>query len=98
MPTKGILHEDLIKAHIRLSSQENFKRRGDWETFLNDLRSEPVAWHPTWLHDNEVLMYAVNKDSIILIGFRGTEGYSPIYVVRQFVCSSRFVLTWIFSI
>lgn len=49
---------------------------------LNDLRNKLVAWHPTWLHDNEV-MSGVNKDHILLIGFRGIEGYSPVRVVNN---------------
>lgn len=32
---------------------------------------------PTWLHDNEILMYGVNKDIILVIGFHGIEGYLP---------------------
>lgn len=83
-PIKGMYPEDLIKAHLRSASQENFKRRGDWEAFLDDLRVEIVAWHPTWLHDNEVLMYGVTNDPILLIGFREIEGYSPVRVVRRF--------------
>lgn len=82
-PIKGMYREDLIKAHLRSASQENFKRRGDWEAFLDDLRVELVAWHPTWLHDNEVLMYGVKNDPI-LIGFREIEGYSSVRVVRRF--------------
>lgn len=54
------------------------------EAFLNVLRSELVAWQHTWLHDNEVLMYGADKTPIVLIGFRGIEGYSPVRVVRQF--------------
>lgn len=97
MSTKVILYEGLAKTHIRSTSQENFKRRGDWETFLNDLRSELIAWHLTWLYDNEVLMYGVNKDPIFLISFHRIEAISPIRMVRQFGWVQPIPLTMNFS-
>lgn len=38
----------------------------------------------TWLYDNAVLLYGVNKDPILFVGLRRMEGYSPVRVVRQF--------------
>lgn len=77
MLTKGKFHEDLIKALICSLSQENFRRRGDWEIFQHHLKTELVAWHPIWLYNSEVLMYGINKDRILFIGFCVMEGYSP---------------------
>lgn len=82
IPIEGIFHEDLTKAHIRSLPQEDFKRRGDWGIFLNDLKNKLVAWHPTWLYDNEVLRYGVNNNPILLNGFCKIEGYSLIHVVQ----------------
>lgn len=73
MSAKGILYEDLIKVHIRSSSQEN-KRRDDCETFLNDLRGDLVAWHPIWLHNNEMLMYGAGKTLLSLSIFGESKG------------------------
>lgn len=87
MPVKEIFHEDLNKAHISSSSKENFKWIGDWEIFLNDLKSEIVAWHPTWVHDNEVLMHGVNKDPTLLVDCLGM--IHPIPLAMNF---SRFML------
>lgn len=33
---------------------------------------------------NEVLMYGVNRDPILLIGFHGIEGYSPVCLIQQY--------------
>lgn len=62
-------------------SQENIKSRGDWDIFLDDFKSEIVAWHFTWL---QCIMYGVNNDHILLVGFHGNEGYSTVHVVHQF--------------
>lgn len=71
MLTKGVYREDLIKVHCISSSQEIFRRRGDWLTFMDDLKSELVAWHPAWSHENEVLMYGANKNLILLTSLGG---------------------------
>lgn len=81
----GELHKDLIKAHIHSSSQENFKREGDWVIFLNDLKDASISWNPTWLHGNAILMHGTKEDHILLMSFHGIEGFSPNCVVRQFV-------------
>lgn len=75
---------NLAKAHIHSSSQEDFTSRGDWGIFLNSLKNALVEWHLTCLHNNELLRYGGNKDPILLIAFRGIQGYCPSCVVRQF--------------
>lgn len=56
MPIRGVFREDLIKADILSSSQENFKRRDDQVIFLNDLKSESIASHSTWFMEQTKIL------------------------------------------
>lgn len=91
---QGLFHEDLIEVYIRSSSQDSFKKRGYWVTFLDDLKNDSVAWRPA-LHENVLLMYGSNKNPILLIGSSQIEGNSLICVVHQFAWTHEFLLPWI---
>lgn len=43
--------------------------------FLNNLISGQICWEPSWLHINEVIIWEMSGNPLILLGFRGVDNY-----------------------
>lgn len=82
--TKGLLQEDLIKAHLKRMTSNSFGSREDWTTYLDTLYSEQICWKPSWLHIGKVIIRGIEGGPLLLLGFRGTKEYSPLKVIRQY--------------
>lgn len=82
--TKGLLQEDLIRAHLKRMTWDFFKSQDDWKIYLKNLRPNQFCWKWSWLHVGEAIICDMNKNPLLLLVFRGVEQYCPVRITHQF--------------
>lgn len=80
---KGLLQEDLIKAHLRRAFWEYLKSTEEWSSFLENLRAKQLCWKPNWLNVGEIMIHGANNGLLLLVGFRCVDEYSSLKIIRQ---------------
>lgn len=61
-----------------------FNSRDDWASYLENLQSDRLCWKASSFYVEEVIIHGADNGSLLLLGFRGAESYSPLRVVCQF--------------
>lgn len=80
--SRGLLQEDLIKAHLKRMTWKSFKCREEWTTYLDSAMSRFVG-SLIGSTSGKATIQETDASLFLVLGFKGTEEYSLLRVICQ---------------